>query len=1560
MILQSPIDLEIGAANFWKQWKQEAEPCIFPTLVENTPAESSRGEISIDLGRAEDLIHDRVAKGRHSSIEVSVVTAWAIVLRTFTSNASVSLGLVNGHQGPLPMARLCALSIDRDEQTMALMRMVQSELFRSDRYQTNQVTSVPGFWDSDGRPFCNTAVFIDSASATSHSAFDLVIRLDTSGSRISSTLSYSDQVIDHHQADDLTWTFSLILESVLQDPSRSYAQLDLVHRKGIQRLQSWNRSVPASVDQRVGDVFLEQSQQKPDNIAVHSSDAQFTYAELERATNKLAYALQARGLGPESVVLLSFPKSAWAVVAMIAVIRAGGTMLFFDATHPVARLKEIQSQVKASVMLTSTQYADMWDWTGTEVVIVDQATIDALPPRPKAVTSTVDPSNTLYIIFTSGSTGRPKGCVIEHRQFLTGSFAQRRASGMLSSDRVLQLASFSFDVSILEILTSLITGACVCIPGDASRAKGPAHCIDEFKVTWAFLTPSLVKLMAPEMVPTLRFLVLGGEPLGRTDIETWAPHLQLANGYGPTECSIAATAYPRLSTKTDPANIGYPLGALCWIVDPEDHRRLVPPGAPGELLVHGPIVARGYYQDPVKTADAFVDDFPWLPAQQFGQSSRMYKTGDLARSNSDGTIHFLGRKDTQVKLRGLRIELGEIEHHVAVNPHVRQATVLLPRQGPCKNQLTVILALKDGHEQTETEELELLETTTKSSDALAKVIDDAKDHLPAYMVPSVWVLTKAIPLTVSGKLHRALVSKWIIGMDEESYNRITGAEAAIKPSNAIEETIQRLCSEILDLPLTRIHLNRSFVNNGGDSISGLRLLARLRAEQVKVSVKDMIEAKSLSDLALRATLSTTSEVTTYQPVYDRTAFDAQILPQLPFAADDIDNVYPLGPMQRGILLSQQRGSASYELRIVCEIDRPEEKVDIDRLSKAWRAVVDRHDSLRTIFVESTSEDSPYDQVVLRTTKPRVEVVSCKDKAAVSRAIRSHKIAHSDKGPRTNFIIYETASAVFCAAAIDHALIDGLSVLLMFRDLSAAYEGILDPQERMRFSNYIGYLQQLNKASSIKFWQEYLADISPCHFPAMPSSEGMQVANELHEHATVLEIGMELQQFSRDHNLTPASLVQTAWALTLQSYTGLDDVCFGYLSAGRDAPVAGIEDAVGAYINMLVCRLKLDGSSTLRELVNTVQTEFLDAMPHQHCSLAEIQHALTIREPLFNTVMSLQSALGETIGATDDGIRFKIVDEVDPTEYDISVNVAVSRDNIHLNLRHYTHTISKTAANRVFETFKHLLETIVASPSATLSESRLISTNDTDEIKHWNEREWEDFAVCIHDEVSRQVQARPDALAIVAWDGSLTYRELDSLSTYLAAYLSTLGVGPEVLVPLCFKKSVWVPVTQLAILKAGGACVAFDPAHPAKRRQELLSQCGAKLAVTSSLHAHLFDGLVEEIVIVAENLLSRLKNDPTLPSTWPRAEPNNPAFVVFTSGSTGKPKGIVLEHHALVTSAHAHGPAMKYQPGNRVLQFASYTVWTKNTCSGSSRRSFKALHVRTRAIPFPHIEPLLTL
>lgn len=303
----------------------------------------------------------------------------------------------------------------------------------------------------------------------------------------------------------------------------------------------WNQNVPSVIDECVHDLVHKQAKLRPHALAVDAHDGSWTYGELDDASNRLAHYLSQQGIRPEDVVPLCFEKSRWAIVAIIAVLKAGAAFVFLDPSHPVDRRQYITYEVEAKVIICSSSQAHLYDSEFPPTFILDQDGLETLPHQNAAPSSGVVPSNLLYIIFTSGSTGKPKGCLIENRAFLSGSIRHAERAQIDHTTRILQLASYTFDVSMLEILTALVHGACICTPDMAMMANGPAFIVNEYQITWTFMTPSLVKLMAPSMVPTLKTLALGGEPLAKVDIETWADHVRLINGYGPSECSVAAT-----------------------------------------------------------------------------------------------------------------------------------------------------------------------------------------------------------------------------------------------------------------------------------------------------------------------------------------------------------------------------------------------------------------------------------------------------------------------------------------------------------------------------------------------------------------------------------------------------------------------------------------------------------------------------------------------------------------------------------------------------------------------------------------------------------------------------------------------------------------------------------------------------------------------------------------------------------------------------------------------------------------------------------------------------------
>ncbi|KAJ5964403.1 HC-toxin synthetase [Penicillium vulpinum] len=1500
--------------------------CKFPALrSEENEVESKieQAQVSIELPTTEfqSWLRDF---SREQNIPVSsiFIALWGLILNTFTGNGEICMASVLGN------AQLELVTTVVDEQA-TIIDLLQS-VADGARHTGDYTSELP----------CNTAVYFDRKIEEidrdlKQFEVSLVVVDADAQTEIDITLMYQTNHLAPSQAKYVAQTVSQLLKELELDAKRQISQINLLHPETERQLQTWGSHPPAVVEFCVGQLFEETVRQRPQNEAVCTADEVLTYQELDHLSGRLALHLQDLGVGPEAVVILCFPKSAWAVVAMMAVIRAGGAILFLDPSHPTARHREIADQVTTQWLLTAPEHAAQMEWLDGAVLSIDRAFVDSLGPTPEGMVleSTAISSNTLYIIFTSGSTGKPKGCVIEHRQFLTGSRAQQKASGMDSNDRVLQLASFTFDVSILEILTSLISGACVCIPDDRQRSQGPASCIQQFGITWAFLTPSLVKSMRPEQVPTLKFLVLGGEAVLEENIQVWAPHVRLANGYGPTECSIAATANVVLSIHTNPMNIGYPLGGCCWIVKPDDHDSLVPIGAPGELLIQGPIVARGYFNEPEKTQAVFLDSAKWVHADPTS-SSRIYKTGDLARFNADGTIHFIGRKDNQVKLRGLRIELGEIEHRIAAHPLVRQVSVVLAKDGPCQAKLTAVVSLNELQQPSSNLELLTGEQYTAATDQLGAVAMSVSEQLPSYMLPTVWAPVWSIPLTVSGKQNGVAVRQWVQQMSIETYNGLIGKGGdleRVSPSNELEREVEALCCEILGfLQPEEVWLNKSFIQNGGDSIKATQLLDRLRRQGVAVSFEDVMQSVSLIELVQRIETQAPVNPPAHQAVREYSpSLDEKRLARVGLDINSVEDVYPLSPVQRGILLSQQQEPASYQLRITCEVlPSPGGKINQLRLLDAWQQVTARHPALRTIMVETETEDGLFDQLVLQNSNARILEWKQESENAFWKAQAEFSRTDTALQPPVVFIVSVTDDGKnFVTIDISHALVDGVSILILLRDVCLAYDGKLPTGRTIKYSSYIDYIQRLSVESSLQYWTKHLEDAIPCHIPTL--NDDILIEGQPGELKMDIEGIDALYELCAAMNFTPATVFQAAWALVLQAYTGQDDVSFGYLTAGREMPVAEISEAVGVFINMMVYHMQLSPQTTIASLAKETQKSFLGGLPHQHCSVAEIQHALGRSKPLFNTIMSLQSALGEDIlsGEPDGKLGFRVVAEFDPTEYDVSVNIFVSKERVSLTLRYYRAALSDAMAENVLATFCRAIYTVVHRHTSILSDLDMMSDRDHAQIARWNNHQWVDVDACVHDLISDQALARPQAIAIDAWDGSFTYQELDSITSALAKLLVQKGVEPETFVPIGFSKSRWTVVAQLATLKAGGACVAFDPEHPRSRREGIVQQCDATIAIVAEGNESLFEELVPLVIVLGANTISNLLQNQQASTLAPivhAVSSSNPAFVVFTSGSTGKPKGIVLEHHAICSSAKAHGPAMNYGPDARVLQFASYT------------------------------------
>ncbi|OBR06389.1 Amino acid adenylation domain-containing protein [Colletotrichum higginsianum IMI 349063] len=539
-----------------------------------------------------------------------------------------------------------------------------------------------------------------------------------------------------------------------------------------------NRPLPKEEHVLVHDVIDQQVQSEPHAPAICAWDGNMSYSQLQQCTKQLAHHLSNMGVGPEVLVPVIFEKSLWSVVAILAVVRAGGAVVALDPSLPAARIRMIVQDVKASVVISSpgSQYRIPEEILPGNRVIVDESFCRRLPARTAATSLPptkppwTTPDNALYVVYTSGSTGKPKGVVVPHAAFCSSAKGFSKAIRLDSpSARVLQYSSFSFDISMLEILSTLMVGACLCIPSEEERMNNLARCISSMGVNWAMLTPSVASLMSPEEAPGLEVLCFVGEALPQAVADTWAGHVQAINAYGPAECSaITIVSEPR-TKGVKSISLGRPANCAVWIVGEDG--RLAPFNTVGEIVIEGPPVARGYLGDREKTGAVFLDD-PGFLRGVTRDSGRCYRTGDLGRMRVDGSVDFLGRKDGQVKINGQRVELGEVEHHLARclgstntpgSPKTTWdvAVELLRPIGADHGILTAFVtpASKSSTGVTTDGRIEILVSETDrtwhdTNSRFREASAELATVLPAYMVPRAVIACHRLPLSPSGKVDR--------------------------------------------------------------------------------------------------------------------------------------------------------------------------------------------------------------------------------------------------------------------------------------------------------------------------------------------------------------------------------------------------------------------------------------------------------------------------------------------------------------------------------------------------------------------------------------------------------------------------------------------------------------------------------------------------------------------------------------------------------------------------------------------------------------------------------------
>jgi amino acid adenylation domain-containing protein len=995
------------------------------------------------------------------------------------------------------------------------------------------------------------------------------------------------------------------IRTCISNPDASIEECMQPTTRDLDDIWGWNHALPATYSFCMHDKISEQAQRLPDKVAITSWDGDLTYAQIDKYSTIMACSLKEMGVELHDVLPVCFEKSRWTIVALLAAMKVGSTFVLMDPTLPLARLQNMAKQVGAKTMLTSRKQHDLSMSiipSGKFVVVEAETFADFSDVQPLPKLTILPPSALMYIIFTSGSTGTPKGVRISHETYTSSAIPRAEAVGYKEDSRVLDFASYAFDVSIDNMLLTLSNGGCLCIPSDEDRMNDINEVMRRMQVTYAGLTPSLARILDPDVIASLSGLGLGGEAVSARDVTLWGKDTRIIIGYGPCECTIGCTINSSAATGRDYISIGKGNGAAIWITNPADHNLLMPVGRVGELLVEGPIVGQGYLNDPDKTAAAFIEDPPWLVAghkDYTGRRGRLYKTGDLGKydPDGDGGIVFVGRKDTQVKLRGQRIELGEIESQLKTRlPSDVSviAEVIMPQGSGSQPTLVAFIASQStkGQDQTDLASIQLSgELRKKLSEADA----DLAKVLPRYMVPTAYIPVNYLPVLISSKTDRKRLKDFGITVDLRQLDQGATGTAA-RELSGLEQRLRLVWGQTLKLDPEEIRLEDNFFALGGDSLSAMRLVSACRAQSLELSVASTFGHPTLSSMAsvvqtcvVEARLETPAFSMISQPA-ESAGLEASQASGSDRGA--IEDIYPCTPTQESLFTFSLKSTKAYVAQRVACIPS---HVGLDAWKTAWEKVVAASPILRTRLAQL--QEPGLQQVVV---KGSISWRHSDDLAQYLETDRDEKMELGQSLARYAIVSHPDEGKRYMVWTVHHVLYDGWSEPLILKDISNALQNQrIEIPIQMR--DFVRHLRDTDEVAMQEFWRRELKGAVGPQFPRLPSRDYLPIPDATVERQITLET-------SSRSPFTLATLVRGAWALVASQYTGSDDVVFGETLTGRDIPLLGVESIVGPLIATVPVRIRIDRASSVKTYLQTVQQSMSARIPYQHMGMQNIRKA----------------------------------------------------------------------------------------------------------------------------------------------------------------------------------------------------------------------------------------------------------------------------------------------------------------------------------------------------------------
>ncbi|MEE1866822.1 amino acid adenylation domain-containing protein [Pseudomonas auratipiscis] len=1348
--------------------------------------------------------------------------------------------------------------------------------------------------------------------------FELTLDTYEQAGELRAALTYASDLFEAATIDRLASHWQVILQAMVQSPQQRIGELPMLvgdERQAI--VQQWNKAlVDFPVERCLHQIIAERAREWPDTVAVSCGTQQLTYAQLNGRANALAHRLIARGVGPDVLVGLAVERSLEVLVGLLAILKAGGAYVPLDPAYPDDRLGYMIADSGIALLLTQTSLQPRMSVPAGVPVLLLEDHAEAL--RDDDPLTRVSPDNLAYVIYTSGSTGKPKGTLLTHRNVLRLFAATDDWFGFGPQDVWSLFHSYGFDFSVWEIFGALLHGGrLLVVPHEVSRSPREFyHLLCAEGVTVLNQTPSAFKALmqvacAEPAQHLLRKVIFGGEALDVKSLRPWFERFgdsapQLVNMYGITETTVHVTYRPlTLADLEQEASspIGEPIADLSWYLLDADLNP-VPKGCVGELYIGRAGLARGYLNRGDLSASRFVPD-------PFGNDGgRLYRSGDLARFQADGVIEYIGRIDHQLKIRGFRIELGEIEARLLADEAVASVVVLPWGEGDAV-QLVAYLVPRDSA---------LLDAPGEVQAQLRDQLKAAlRSALPEYMVPAHLLLLTELPLTTNGKLDRKALPAPDASLLQQHY---------VAPQGLLEETVAAIWADLLQLP--QVGAEDDFFALGGHSLLATQVVSRLsQALNMQVPLKRLFEHATLR--AFAASLRTLAST-----------------PRAPLLAIDREQPLLLSYAQerQWYLWQMDPQSTAYHIPTALRLRGA---VDMTALQRAFDALIARHETLRTTFIQ---QDGQLLQSIAAATPLNIDVQALNGHTDPAGQIeawlegQASRLFDLEQGPLLRVGLLRLAAEEHVLALTQHHIVsDAWSMQRMVEELLQCYSAFSQGQSlqlpalTVQYADYAQWQRKHMAAGAreqqLAYWTTHLgAEHELLELPldrprpAQASGRGATLPWRL-----TPALSAQLKALAQAQGATVFMVLLASLQLVLHRYSRQPLIRVGVPVANRQH--LETEGLIGFFVNTQVMQASIDTQMSVATLLRQVRQSAVEAQTHQDLPFEQLLEALqpqrdASHHPLFQVLFNhqaqgRQAALPRQLpGLSLEGLSLASK----TTQFDLVLDTFESVEGIEALFTYATDVFEASTIDRLASHWQVLLQAMVDAPQQRIGELPMLVGDERQAIvQQWNTA-LVDFPVerCLHQIIAERAREWPDAVAVSCGAQQLTYAQLNGRANALAHRLIARGVGPDVLVGLAVERSLEMLVGLLAILKAGGAYVPLDPAYPDDRLAYMIADSGIALLLTqASLQARMSVPAGVPVLLLEDSAQALREDDPLT-----QVSPDNLAYVIYTSGSTGKPKGTLLTHRNVLRLFAATDDWFDFGPQDVWSLFHSYgfdfSVW----------------------------------